>query len=440
MTSLTANGGPNLDKITIVGAAEGTKEFALTIKVQGKGTVVKTPDAPFYTEGTTVQLLAVPDATVGATFVGWTGDITSINLQTSIVINAEKMVTASFKSAVNTTYFCAPIEKGGSDTNTGTKASPFFNITKATDLMEPGDTLYLRGGTYRYKATVYLTKKGSEQERFCIFNYPGEKPVLNFYDIFSSYTTIDATARGEARGFKITGDYYFLKGLEICEAPDNGIKIEGSHNTCELLVLHHNGDSGIQIGLAKESPDAADKVCNNLIKNCDSHHNLDWGTGYENADGFACKLSPGANNRFVACRAWENADDGWDFYMTHYTIYVDSCWATGNGNPAWQQKMIWNGNMDRKTLFQVLGLAMETDSNSVATIGLPNMWCETVLLLMVTKQVLALAKITMPTAYLYIIVWHGKAIKTSELGLSQAIYVTTLVLIQKLVAKDKCSI
>ena len=334
ITSLTANGGPNLDKITIVGAAEGTKEYALTVKIQGKGIVQKTPDAPFYTDGTTVQLKAVPDATVGATFIGWTGDITSTGLETSIVVNAEKTVTASFKSAVHITYYCAPPEKGGSDTNTGTKTSPFFSITKAIALMEPGDTLYMRGGTYRYTATIFLTLKGSAQERFCIFNYPGEKPVLNFYDIFSTYTSVDATARGEARGFKITGDYYYLKGLEICQSPDNGIKIEGNHNTCEQLVLHHNGDSGIQIGLAKDSPDGADFVSWNLIKNCDSHHNLDWGTSYENADGFACKLSPGANNRFVGCRAWENADDGWDFYMTHYTIYVDSCWATGNGNPA----------------------------------------------------------------------------------------------------------
>jgi hypothetical protein len=334
MTSLTANGAPNLDKITIVGATEGTKEYALNVKVQGKGSVVKTPDAPFYPDGTTVQLKAVPDASVSADFVGWTGDVTSTSLETSILINAEKTVTATFKSKVHETYYCAPVEKGGSDANAGTREAPFFNVSKAISLMEPGDTVYLRGGTYRYSATIFLASKGSEQEKFCIFNYPGEKPVLNFYDNFSSYTSIDATARGESRGFKITGNYYHLKGLEICQAPDNGIKIEGSHNTCELLVLHHNGDSGIQIGLAKESPDAADAVCYNLIKNCDSHHNLDWGTGYENADGFACKLSPGANNRFVGCRAWENADDGWDFYMTHYTIYVDSCWSMGNGNPA----------------------------------------------------------------------------------------------------------
>lgn len=334
MTSLTSNGGPNLDKITIVGGTEGAKEFALNVNVQGKGTIIKNPDSPFYAAGTNVQLQAVPDPVSSALFVGWTGDVNTTDTVTSIVIDAERTVTATFKSAFHTKYYCAPTEKGGNDTNSGSIDAPFFNISKAISVMEPGDTVYLRGGIYRYNATILLTQKGSEAERCYIFNYPDEKPVLNFYDIFSDYTNLSATARGEARGFKITGDYFYLKGLEICQAPDNGIKIEGNHNICEQLVLHHNGDSGIQIGLAKGDADEADNVCWNLIKNCDSYRNLDWGTGYENADGFACKLSPGANNRYVGCRAWENADDGWDFYMTHYTIYVDSCWTMGNGNPA----------------------------------------------------------------------------------------------------------
>lgn len=334
ITSLTANGGPNMDRLTIVGGSQGVREIALNVVVRGKGTVLKNPDAPFYPEGTLVQLQAVPDLAFGSTFVGWSGDVVNSHLQTSIVMNGPKTVTATFQSSVYATYYCAPIEKGGNDLNPGTKEAPFFNVSKALTVMEPGDTLYLRGGTYRYTATILMNQKGSALEYFHIFNYPGERPVLNFYDIFSSYVNLNATARGQARGFLITGDYYHLKGLEICQAPDNGIKIEGSFNICELLVLHHNGDSGLQIGLAKDSPDAPDKVANNLVINCDSYRNLDWGTGYENADGFACKLSAGANNRFVGCRAWENADDGWDFYMTRYTIYVDSCWTFGNGNAA----------------------------------------------------------------------------------------------------------
>jgi hypothetical protein len=324
MTSLTSVGGPNLDKITITGGEPGASEYELAVHVQGKGIVQREPDAPFYEAGTVVTLTAVPNETFQASFAGWSGDASGNSLTTQVTMNSKKTITATFQSALHTSYYCAPESKGGSDTNSGTIESPFFNLKKALSLMEPGDTVFLRGGVYDYTETIALDKFGSTAERICIFAYGNEIPVLDFYGIGGT--------RGNARGFKVTGNYYHMKGLEICYAPDNGIKVEGSYNIFELLRLHHNGDSGIQIGLGSNDPDGPDIVCFNLVKNCDSWRNLDWGTDYENADGFACKLSPGPGNRFVGCRAWQNADDGWDFYMTHYPIYIDSCWTYGNGN------------------------------------------------------------------------------------------------------------
>jgi hypothetical protein len=111
------------------------------------------------------------------------------------------------------------------------------------------------------------------------------------------------------------------------------MKLEGSHNTIEQCVFHHNGDTGLQIGLVKGASNDGTKVAYNLILNCDSYRNADPATSYENADGFACKLYPGVGNRFNGCRAWENCDDGWDFYMTTYQIVVENCWAWHNGDP-----------------------------------------------------------------------------------------------------------
>ncbi|MCK9301486.1 MAG: hypothetical protein M0P23_08945, partial [Bacteroidales bacterium] len=74
ITALTSNGGPNMDKITIVGGEEGLREYALNLQIQGKGRVLKMPDAPYYPQGTVVQLEAVPDTAAGAEFVGWSGD------------------------------------------------------------------------------------------------------------------------------------------------------------------------------------------------------------------------------------------------------------------------------------------------------------------------------------------------------------------------------
>ena len=46
-------------------------------------------------------------------------------------------------------YFVAP---AGSDTNSGTLDKPFATVTRAQAAANPGDTVYLRGGTYKVTA------------------------------------------------------------------------------------------------------------------------------------------------------------------------------------------------------------------------------------------------------------------------------------------------
>ena len=49
--------------------------------------------------------------------------------------------------------------------------------------------------------------------------------------------------------------------------------------------------------------------------------------GGENADGFGMKEASGTGNKFIGCRAWENADDGYDFYAWIGTVKLENCWA-----------------------------------------------------------------------------------------------------------------
>lgn len=51
----------------------------------------------------------------------------------------------------------------------------------------------------------------------------------------------------------------------------------------------------------------------------------------EDADGYACKLSGGASNKFDHCTASNNSDDGWDLYGQPYTVTITNCTATNNG-------------------------------------------------------------------------------------------------------------
>ena len=232
------------------------------------------------------------------------------------------------------TYYLSP---DGNDANAGTKESPLYSLASAVAIAKAGDTIYMRGGTYAYSATIRLTQSGSSLYRINIFAYPDEKPVLDF-----SAMVLDASNRG----FLITGDYWFIKGLEIYRAGDNGIKVEGSHNRFERCVFHHNQDSGIQIGFAHETsnPNGLMGSYNEVI-NCDSYRNFDKNTLGGNADGFACKMHNGKGNVFRGCRAWENSDDGWDLYETDWQVIIDSCWTWHNGDKSlFEQMSSFSGN------------------------------------------------------------------------------------------------
>ena len=73
---------------------------------------------------------------------------------------------------------------------------------------------------------------------------------------------------------------------------------------------------------------------------CDSYLNCDADNYGSDADGFACKMHNGLMNRFIRCRAWDNADDAWDLFETDYPVYIIECWGWGSGrasNFTWVQ-------------------------------------------------------------------------------------------------------
>ena len=75
-------------------------------------------------------------------------------------------------------YYVSP---NGLDNNPGTLRAPFRTIQNAVDLMQPGDTCILRGGTYR--ETVKLDHGGSKNQPIVFLAYPGEIPILSGTEI-----------------------------------------------------------------------------------------------------------------------------------------------------------------------------------------------------------------------------------------------------------------
>jgi len=220
----------------------------------------------------------------------------------------------------------------GNDANPGTMALPYATVGKAASVAGPGDVVYVRGGTYYPSQTIRITNSGTAGFPIQLLAYPGEHPFLDFTN--QPYGAAN-------RGFLFTtnGNYWRMKGFEIARAGDNAIKVESSHCTFELLTLHHNGDTGLQIGFAHETDNpGANLAAYITVLNCDSYLNYDPDSNGGDADGFAAKLHCGQGIVFQGCRAWENSDDGWDLFETDASVVISNCWTwksgvgQGNGN------------------------------------------------------------------------------------------------------------
>ena len=72
----------------------GGPPYTLVVNVVGGGSVTKSPDQANYSEGTVVTLTATPN--LGWTFAGWSGDASGSVSPTTVTMNGNKAVTATF--------------------------------------------------------------------------------------------------------------------------------------------------------------------------------------------------------------------------------------------------------------------------------------------------------------------------------------------------------
>ncbi|AWB44904.1 pectate lyase [Paenibacillus sp. CAA11] len=210
-------------------------------------------------------------------------------------------------SALNVIY----VSPNGKDSNAGTLNSP-TTLASAITKVQPGGTIYLRGGTYSFASPITIERDnaGKSGSYKTITATQGEKPVLDF-----SAEAFDSAARG----LQIFGHYWQVEGLEVRGAGDNGIFIGGNYNIVKNVETHHNRDSGLQISRSSSSlSNIKDWPSYNQIINVYSHDNFDPDNG-EDADGFAAKLTIGPGNVFDGCIAAWNTDDGWDLYSKSET-------------------------------------------------------------------------------------------------------------------------
>lgn len=111
----------------------------------------------------------------------------------------------------------------GDDSNAGTEASPWKTIGKANATLVPGNTVYIRGGTYSER--INPVNNGSANGRITYKAYPGETVTINYWSTglaqanleSKSYITIDGIKFVNAGWMWINTQYGVANWLLNCE-------------------------------------------------------------------------------------------------------------------------------------------------------------------------------------------------------------------------------
>lgn len=230
------------------------------------------------------------------------GDLTSTGATTNLFNKEDSYFT-------NVIY----VSKDGTSNGTGIKTDPYDLVTaiEASKSID-GATILLMGGTYTFDSqiTIDLENNGTEDAYKVLKACKGEEVTLDFSS--QEYSSKDTSLN--ERGIQLNGSYWYVQGITIYGAADNGMMISGSHNIIEYCVFDSNRDTGLQISRRSASVTNYDEwPAYNQIINSTSKNNCDPAS-YENADGFAAKLTCGPGNVFDGCIAYNNSDDGWDLY------------------------------------------------------------------------------------------------------------------------------
>lgn len=213
------------------------------------------------------------------------------------------------------TYYISP---SGSDGGSGAIGSPWFTFNKAWTVLAAGDFLYCRGGTYNYTVQQDITSlSGSSGNLITIENYPGEVPIFtqdNSYPVDGQDLFIFA------------GSYFLFKGLQIFDCDETTLdwaafRSEGCSNVTFENILYSYNQLGFTV-----------RECNNILfLNCDFYYNED--AAGDNADGLNITyISNGSySNTVRGCRAFNNSDDGFDFWANEGYVLIENSWSWHNG-------------------------------------------------------------------------------------------------------------
>jgi hypothetical protein len=217
----------------------------------------------------------------------------------------------NFEIYTNSFYYISP---SGSDSNSGSESEPFRTIQKAADVVNPGDTVIVRDGTYYESVSLNSSGTFSSWITFKSENKGGaiiDGADINKYVIKLS----ESTHHIKIEGFRITGSYDTCVALSTAQhiVLYNNEIYEAGRNNCYSMP---KGLNGVHMGLGSAYITIDSNViydngrlaygengCNILTQNMydhgvyveGDHVTITNNIFYENQHGFAIQFVGGSN-------------------------------------------------------------------------------------------------------------------------------------------------
>ncbi len=202
------------------------------------------------------------------------------------------------------------VSTSGNDGNPGTQSAPFRTIKRGLGLLKPGNTLFIRGGTY---SEILQTHTGTKFPVGISWNTPvrvaaynGETVVLRgSIDIgiaspptqYVIFDGINIDAANNETGLALTGGSHHIRfqNFEIKNPQVNGVQLTwhnggSTHNEFRNCHIHDTGKSGKGHGMYIVTS-------NNLIDGCDLHDNYKFGIQIYDGNTFKSNFNILRNNK-----------------------------------------------------------------------------------------------------------------------------------------------
>ena len=229
---------------------------------------------------------------------------------------------------------------GNDITGDGSIKKPYKSLMKCQEKANYGDTVNIRGGTYKgfniaasdniYNYIHKFSKSGITYQA-----YNGEKVVFDF-EFAAKYKQKNGKATQRVSAFfvaKNTKDITF-KDFDCTRVPaltyNELVAMRSGKLTTQSECFSSYGNN-IHFNRLNAYNNYAigfyfvGTTSYNIVYRCDSYNNVGYDSAtIGNCDGFGAH---GTGAKFIECRAWDNSDDNYDCINSEGKNIFDSCWS-----------------------------------------------------------------------------------------------------------------